>query len=57
MITKTKIPAKKAKPIPVANVALWEDLKDAASEVRLRKKGNLQLKTAQDLLNELELDV
>ncbi len=57
MITKTKIPAKKAKPIPVANVALWEDLKEAASEVRLHKKGNLQLKTAQDLLNELELDV
>jgi len=57
MITKTKISAKKAKPIPVANVALWEDLKDATEEVRLHKKGKLQLKTVQELLNELKLDV
>ncbi len=57
MITKTKIATKKAKPIPVANVALWEDLKQAASEVRLHKQGKTKLKNPQELLNELKLDV
>jgi len=44
---------KKAKPMSVANVGLWEDLKEAAEQVRLHKKGELKLKTAQELLNEL----
>lgn len=44
---------RKAKPMTDASVALWNDLKDAASEVRLHKQGKLKLKTAQDLLNEL----
>jgi len=41
MITKTKIATKKAKPMPVANLALWEDLKEVTEEVRLHKKGKL----------------
>jgi hypothetical protein len=44
---------KKAKPMSIATVELWEDLKEAANEVRLHKQGKLKLKTAQDLLNEL----
>ncbi|RYY06154.1 MAG: hypothetical protein EOP43_07095 [Sphingobacteriaceae bacterium] len=44
---------KKAKPMSVSSVRLWEDLKEAAEEVRLHKKGELHLKTAQELLNEL----
>ncbi len=43
--------------MPVANVALWEDLKEAASEVRLHKQGKTKLKNPQELLNELKLDV
>lgn len=44
---------KKAKPMNAATVELWEDLKEAANEVRLHKQGKIKLKTAQDLLNEL----
>ena len=44
---------KKAKPMSLANVQLWEDLKEAATEVKLHKQGKIKLKTAQDLLNEL----
>jgi len=44
---------KKAKPISVAHVGLWEDLKEAAAEVRLHKQGKTKLKTAQELLDEL----
>jgi hypothetical protein len=44
---------KKAKPMTVAAVELWEDLRNAAQDVRLHKQGKLNLKTAQDLLNEL----
>jgi hypothetical protein len=44
---------KKAKPMNVATVDLWEDLQEAANEVRLHKQGKLKLKTAQELLNEL----
>ena len=36
-----------------AAVNLWDDLKEAAEEVRLHKQGKIKLKTAQDLLNEL----
>jgi hypothetical protein len=44
---------KKVKPISMAAVDLWEDLKEAAEQVRLHKQGKMELKTAQDLLNEL----
>lgn len=44
---------KKAKPMSVDAVKLWDELKEAAKEVRLHKKGKLKLKTAQELLNEL----
>ena len=44
---------KKAKPMTDSNVELWDDLKDAAEQVRLHKQGKLRLKTAQELLNEL----
>ena len=44
---------KKAKPMSLANVQLWEDLKEAANEVKLHRQGKIKLKTAQELLNEL----
>jgi len=44
---------RKAKPMTDAAVSLWDDLKEAAEEVRLHKQGKIKLKTAQDLLNEL----
>jgi hypothetical protein len=44
---------KNAKPMSDTTVDLWEDLKEAAHQVRLHKQGKLKLKTAQDLLNEL----
>ena len=44
---------KKAKPMTVDTIELWEDLKNAAQDVRLHKQGKLKLKTAQELLNEL----
>lgn len=44
---------KKAKPMNDAAVELWNDLKDAAEQVRLHKQGKIKLKTAQELLNEL----
>lgn len=44
---------KNAKTMSDASVGLWEDLKEAANEVRLHKQGKLKLKTAQELLNEL----
>lgn len=44
---------KKASPMSTAGVQLWEDLNAAASEVRQHKQGKIQLKTAQQLLNEL----
>jgi hypothetical protein len=40
-------------PMTMAPVKLWEDLKEAAEEVRLHKQGKIKLKTAQQLLNEL----
>ncbi len=36
-----------------AAVSLWDDLKEAAEDVRLHKKGKIKLKTAAELLNEL----
>ncbi len=44
---------KNAKPISSSAIGLWEDLKLAASEVRLHKEGKIKLKTAQQLLDEL----
>ena len=44
---------KKAKPLSDATADLWEDLNEAAEEVRLHKQGKIKLKTAQELLNEL----
>lgn len=44
---------RKAKPMTKAAVNLWDDLKEAAEEVRLHKQGKIKLKTAQELLNEL----
>jgi hypothetical protein len=44
---------KNAKPMSVASVQLWDDLKEAAEEVRLHKEGKIKLKSAIDLLNEL----
>lgn len=44
---------KKAKPMTDASVDLWDDLKEAAEQVRLHKQGKIKLKTAIELLNEL----
>ena len=44
---------KKAKPMTPEKISLWEDLKEASSEVKLHKQGKTKLKTAQDLLDEL----
>ena len=44
---------KSAKPMTDAAVVLWDDLKEAAEQVRLHKQGKIKLKTAQELLNEL----
>jgi hypothetical protein len=44
---------KKVKPMNLATVDLWEDLKEAAVQVRQHKQGKIKLKTAQDFLNEL----
>jgi len=44
---------KKARPMSLDSVKLWEDLQEAAGEVRLHKQGKIKLKQAQELLNEL----
>ncbi len=44
---------RKARPLSSSAAILWDDLKEAAEEVRLHKKGKLQLKSARELLNEL----
>ena len=44
---------KKVKPMSIAAEGLWDELNEAAEEVRLHKQGKLELKTAQDLLDEL----
>jgi len=43
----------KVKPMTMAAAELWNELKEAAEQVRLHKQGKLKLKTAQELLNEL----
>ena len=44
---------KKVNPISAEKAELWEDLKEAVNEVKLHKQGKINLKSAQDLLNEL----
>lgn len=44
---------KKAKPMSMTTIDLWEDLKEASEQVRLHKQDKIKLKTAQDLINEL----
>lgn len=44
---------KNIKTMSSSKIDLWEDLKDAAGEVKLHKQGKIKLKTAQELLNEL----
>lgn len=44
---------RKARPLSMATAKLWEDLKEAAEQVRSHKQGKIKLKTAQELLNEL----
>jgi len=34
-------------------VSLFEDLKEAANDIRLHKEGKIKLKTARELLDEL----
>jgi hypothetical protein len=44
---------RKAKTMSESNVQLWEELKVAAKEVRIHKQGKVEMKTAQELLDEL----
>ena len=44
---------KKVKPMSVAGGELWDELEEAAEQVRLHKQGKIKLKTAQELLDEL----
>lgn len=44
---------KKVKPVSPATVDLWENLIEASQEVRLHKQGKLELKSAQEIHNEL----
>lgn len=44
---------KKAKPISASTAKIIDDLSISSEEVRLHKEGKVQLKTAQELLNEL----
>lgn len=36
-----------------AGAKLWDELKESAEQVRRHKQGEIKLKTAQDLLDEL----
>lgn len=44
---------RKAKPISSSTASLLKDLNEAAEEVRLHKLGKIELKTANQLLDEL----
>lgn len=44
---------KKANPMSTPAAELWNELKEAAEQVHLHKKGKIKLKTAQELLDEL----
>lgn len=45
--------SKKAEPMSETASGLWDELQEAAEEVRLHREGKIKLKTAQELLNEL----
>jgi len=44
---------KKVRPMGDSAVELWNDLQEAAEEVKLLKQGQITLKSAQELLDEL----
>ena len=44
---------KKTQPLSNSASQLWDELNQAAKEVKLHKEGKLKLKTAAELLNEL----
>ncbi|PWJ55529.1 hypothetical protein CLV98_1135 [Dyadobacter jejuensis] len=44
---------KKAKPMSSGAVNLWDDLKDAAKDVRLHKDGKVKMQTLDEFLNEV----
>jgi hypothetical protein len=44
---------RKATPMSKTAIDMWNDLREAADQVRQHKKGKIKLKTAQELLNEL----
>lgn len=44
---------KKAKPISNSSFEIFENLKASAEEVKLHKEGEIQLKSAQELIDEL----
>ncbi len=44
---------KQAKPFSKSASVLYNDLKDAAKDVRLHKQGKIALKSVDDLINEL----
>ncbi|MBK9256320.1 MAG: hypothetical protein IPM42_12605 [Saprospiraceae bacterium] len=44
---------KNVKSVSPGAVGLWEDLSEAAQQVKLHKQGKIKLKKAEDLLNEL----
>jgi|GEM_PF-2844713 hypothetical protein len=50
---KKKINTSKEAQINLNSDELYEDLKEAAEEVRLHKQGKIKLKTADKLLNQL----
>lgn len=44
---------KKVNPMTPEKISLFEDLIEAANEVKFHKQGKIKLKTARELLNEL----
>jgi hypothetical protein len=44
---------KKVKKMSVSSLELFEDLKEAANEVRLHKEGKIKLQTLDEFLNEV----
>ncbi|MCH7413698.1 hypothetical protein MM213_09390 [Belliella sp. R4-6] len=44
---------KNAKPMSIAGIELWNELKEATEQVRQHKQGKVKLKSAQELLDEL----
>lgn len=44
---------RKASPISTKVLKLWDNLNESAEEIRLHKQGKIQLKSVQDLIDEL----